>query len=58
MAGRFTSPVWPGESLTTEVWREPEREDGEVRAWFRTTSSSGAVVLDRGTCSVGPAGGV
>jgi acyl dehydratase len=56
MSGRFTSPVFPGEDLTTEVWREPQ-DDGVVRAWFRTTSSGGAVVLDRGTCAVAPATG-
>ena len=44
MAGRFTSPVWPGESLTTSMW-----VDGDVAA-FKTTSSSGAVVIDRGRC--------
>jgi acyl dehydratase len=44
MAGRFTSPVWPGESLTTSIW-----VDGDTAA-FRTTSSSGAVVIDKGRC--------
>jgi acyl dehydratase len=48
MAGRFTSPVWPGESLTTTMW-----VDGDVAA-FRTTSSSGAVVIDRGRCRFTP----
>jgi acyl dehydratase len=39
---RFSAPVMPGERLDVEAWKA----DGEVL--FRTTSSSGNVVLDRG----------
>ncbi|MGH3378276.1 MAG: MaoC/PaaZ C-terminal domain-containing protein [Actinoallomurus sp.] len=42
MSGRFSSPVLPGESLTTSIWAE----DGT--ALFRTTKDDGTVVIDRG----------
>lgn len=42
MEGRFSKPVFPGESLTVSMWVD----GGE--ALFRTTSSSGAVVIDQG----------
>ena len=44
MAGRFSKPVFPGESLTVSMWVN----GGE--ALFRTTSSSGVVVIDQGRC--------
>jgi len=43
MEGRFSSPVFPGEELTTEVW---DMGDGE--ALFRTLGGDGRVVLDSG----------
>jgi acyl dehydratase len=43
MEGRFSSPVFPGESLTTRVWRT---EPGT--AVFRTHGADGRVVLDAG----------
>lgn len=48
IASRFTSPVFPGETLTTLIWRT-----GEGKAVFRTEASgaegSGVrVVLDDG----------
>ncbi|MCC5950611.1 MAG: MaoC family dehydratase N-terminal domain-containing protein [Acidimicrobiia bacterium] len=47
MEGRFSSPVWPGESLTVSIW-----SDGEGSATFRTTASGHGeddrVVLDGG----------
>jgi acyl dehydratase len=46
MAGRFTSPVFPGESLTVQMWREDD-----TTASFRTVASSGATVIDRGRCT-------
>jgi acyl dehydratase len=42
MVGRFSSPVFPGESLTVQVWADG---DGAV---FRTTAGDGRVVVDRG----------
>lgn len=40
--GRFTKPVYPGDTLQLQVWR-----DGDDHL-FRTLDSSGAVVIDRG----------
>jgi acyl dehydratase len=49
MSGRFSKPVFPGQSLTVSVWR-----DGDT-ARFRTTTEDGTVVIDRGTAAVRPA---
>jgi acyl dehydratase len=44
MAGRFTSPVFPGDELTVHVW-----STGDGRAVFRTTASPDhRTVLDQG----------
>jgi acyl dehydratase len=44
MAGRFTSPVLPGEELTIQMW-----STGKGRAAFRTTASpDGRTVIDQG----------
>lgn len=45
MEGRFSKPVYPGESLSVRMW-----VDGG-RAVFTTTSSSGQVVIDQGACT-------
>jgi acyl dehydratase len=45
MEGRFSKPVFPGESLTVRVWVEANR------AVFVTESSSGQVVIDQGSCT-------
>ena len=46
MDGRFSTPVWPGESLTVDMWVEGNQ------AIFRTSASgkgeSGRTVLDGG----------
>jgi acyl dehydratase len=47
MSGRFSRPVWPGESLTISVWRQ----DGDT-ALFQTTKDDGTVVIDRGRMQV------
>jgi acyl dehydratase len=50
MSGRFSSPVFPGESLTVKVWVE-----GDGEAVFQTLGPDGRVVLDGGRASFGPA---
>lgn len=49
MEGRFSKPVFPGESLTVRMWVV---EDG--CAVFTTTSSSRQVVIDQGACRFSP----
>jgi len=49
MAGRFTSPVFPGESITVHMW---ETAPGE--AFFRTTGQDGRTVFDAGKLSIAP----
>ena len=46
MYGRFSSPVFPGEALTVDVWRT-----GDGEAVFQTKGGDGRVVLDKGTCT-------
>jgi acyl dehydratase len=46
MYGRFSSPVFPGEALTVDVWRT-----GDGQAVYQTKGGDGRVVLDKGTCS-------
>jgi acyl dehydratase len=43
MYGRFSRPVWPGDTLTVSIW-----EDGDGAALFQTTRPGGVVVIDRG----------
>jgi acyl dehydratase len=50
MSGRFSSPVFPGESLTVRVWVE-----GDGEASFQTVGGDGRVVLDAGSAMFGPA---
>lgn len=44
--GRFSSPVFPGEELVTEIWLT-----GEGSAVFRVLASGGRVVIDNGGCT-------
>lgn len=44
--GRFSSPVFPGEELTTRMW-----VTGDGTAVFQTTGADGRVVLDSGACT-------
>ncbi|MFG1972316.1 MaoC/PaaZ C-terminal domain-containing protein [Nonomuraea fuscirosea] len=46
MAGRFSSPVFPGESLTVSIW-----VDG-ADVLFRTAKDDGTVVIDRGRATI------
>lgn len=50
MAGRFSSPVFPGEALTVRIWRDAGGE-----ALFQTFGPDGRVVLDAGRCAFGAA---
>jgi Acyl dehydratase len=48
MSGRFTAPVFPGDSLTVSMW-----VDGET-ALFRTAKDDGTIVIDRGVARIRP----
>jgi acyl dehydratase len=48
MTGRFSSPVFPGETLTVRI-----RVEGEGQALFQTTGDDGRVVLDAGRVAFG-----
>ena len=50
MAGRFSSPVFPGEALTVRIWVE-----GDGEAVFQTVGGDGRVVLDAGRATFGAA---
>lgn len=50
MYGRFSSPVFPGENLTVDMWRTGSGPDGDT-ALFQTKGGDGRVVLDAGTCT-------
>jgi acyl dehydratase len=47
MDGRFRKPVYPGDTLTTEMWR---MDDGNVH--FRTLDSAGDAVIERGQAAI------
>ncbi|MFM6991818.1 MAG: MaoC/PaaZ C-terminal domain-containing protein [Rhodoferax sp.] len=47
---RFTSPVFPGETLSTEIWR-----DGEVVSFRTRVAERDQVVLDHGMALITPA---
>ena len=49
IAVRFTSPVWPGETLRYELWRE---SDTVLRLRARVDARN-AVVLDNGVVEIG-----
>ncbi|GAB2932882.1 MaoC/PaaZ C-terminal domain-containing protein [Nonomuraea fastidiosa] len=46
MSGRFSAPVFPGESLTVSIW-----VDG-TDVLFRTAKDDGTVVIDRGRATI------
>jgi acyl dehydratase len=43
MYGRFSRPVWPGDTLTVSIWLTDDNS-----ALFQTTRPDGTVVIDRG----------
>ena len=47
MYGRFSRPVWPGDTLTVSIW-----ETGDGAALFQTARPDGTVVIDRGRFQV------
>lgn len=47
MAGRFTKPVMPGQTLRVAIWR-----DGADAAIFQTSTNKGAIAVDRGRCTI------
>jgi acyl dehydratase len=47
MEGRFSAPVYPGETIRTEMWR-----DGSVVSFRATVPSRGATVLNNGRAEI------
>jgi len=47
MEGRFSSPVYPGETIRTEMWR-----DGKVVSFRSTVPARGATVLNNGRAEI------
>ncbi|OGA25091.1 MAG: 3-alpha,7-alpha,12-alpha-trihydroxy-5-beta-cholest-24-enoyl-CoA hydratase [Betaproteobacteria bacterium RIFCSPLOWO2_02_FULL_67_26] len=47
MEGRFSSPVYPGETIRTEMWR-----DGNVVSFRSTVPARGVTVLDNGRAEI------
>ena len=47
MEGRFSSPVYPGETIRTEMWR-----DGNVVTFRSTVPARGATVLNNGRAEI------
>jgi acyl dehydratase len=51
MSGRFTRPVFPGDTLTVAIWID---EDADGAARFQTSTQDGNVVIDRGVMRFAP----
>jgi acyl dehydratase len=47
LQGRFTAPVFPGETIVTEIWR-----DGPGVSFRASVKERGKVVLDHGTATI------
>jgi acyl dehydratase len=55
LAVRFTSPVFPGETIRTEIWRDRARETGrEVVAFRSRVVERDVVVLNHGRIALDP----
>jgi acyl dehydratase len=55
LAGRFASPGYNGDLLTTEIWTGPDLardERGDRMTLFRVVSQEGAVLVDRGRATL------
>lgn len=48
MQGRFSAPVYPGETIRTQMWR-----DGNVVSFRATVPARGVTVLDNGRAEIG-----
>ena len=46
MSGRFRKPVYPGDTLTTEIWQD----GGDL--WFRTLDGAGDAVIEGGRATI------
>jgi acyl dehydratase len=53
MSGRFSRPVYPGETLVVSIWL-PDEDGGA--ALFQTASEDGTVVIDHGRMQFRPPG--
>jgi acyl dehydratase len=47
MQGRFSAPVYPGETIRTQMWR-----DGDVVSFRSTVAARGVTVLDNGRAEI------
>ena len=47
MAGRFSAPVYPGETIRTEIWR-----DGNIVSFRSTVPARGVTVLNNGRAEI------
>jgi acyl dehydratase len=52
MSGRFSHPVYPGESLVISMWLSDDASD---EALFQTATENGTIVIDRGRMRFRPA---
>jgi acyl dehydratase len=53
MAGRFSSPVFPGETIRTEIWRQEDRHAGVVSFRSRVVERD-MVAINNGRAEVNP----
>ena len=52
IAGRFSGPVFPGETLRTEIWRTEAQRDGEVVSFRSRVIERDVVVINNGRAIV------